>query len=96
MKGHIMSALLAKLMPYTVDPNTPDEGLREKAIGIVLKGGYEFDSVVVDRFDDDNKVVSVRYSKHKERESHILVDEIAAILGPKSSTLFVRGVGQGS
>jgi hypothetical protein len=28
-----MSALLAKLVPYTVDPKTPDEGLREKAIG---------------------------------------------------------------
>jgi hypothetical protein len=71
MKGQIMSALLEKLVLYTVEPNTPDNDLREKAIGIFLKGGREFDSVVVDRFDD----------------------EIAAVLAPKSSTLFV---GQGS
>ena len=88
-----MSALLEKLVLYTVEPNTPDNDLREKAIGIFLKGGREFDSVVVDRFDDDNKLVTVRDLEHKKREFHILVDEIAAVLAPKSSTLFV---GQGS
>jgi hypothetical protein len=61
-----MSALLDKLVLYTVERNTPDHDLREKAIGIVLKGGYEFRSVVVDKLDADNKVLSER-SRHQER-----------------------------
>jgi hypothetical protein len=82
MKGQIMSALLDKLVLYTVEPNTPDHDLREKAIGIVLKAGYEFRSVVVDKLDADNKVLSGRDIKNDHRECHILVDEIAAVLAP--------------
>ena len=77
-----MSALLDKLVLYTVERNTPDHDLREKAIGIVLKSGYEFRSVVVDKLDADNKVLSGRDIKNDHRECHILVDEIATVLAP--------------
>jgi hypothetical protein len=92
MKGHIMSALLEKLVSYTLEPGTPEKDLQERAIGIVLKGGHKFKSVVVDRFDADNKLVSVREIGGKKRDCHILVDEIAAVLGPTAAKpLFISG-----
>jgi hypothetical protein len=80
-----MSALLENLVLYTVEPDTPHKDLPEKAIGIVLKGGHAFNSVLGDRFDDQNTVVSVRDITNKERECHILVDEIAALLAPTAA-----------
>jgi hypothetical protein len=80
-----MSALLDKLGSYTVEPDTPDKDLREKAVGIVLKGGYKFSRVVVDGLDADTKVVIVRDLKDNERKCHILVDEIATVLAPTAA-----------
>jgi hypothetical protein len=93
-KGKIVSALLEKLAGYIVEPDTPDKDLREKAVGIVLKGGFAFSRVVVDGLDADTKVVSVRDLDERERQCHILVDEIAAVLAPKAERHLVTSVAQ--